>query len=345
MLRRTKIIATLGPATDRPEVLSNIIKAGVDLVRINLSHGTHAEHKARIITARDCAKKQQRIVEILLDLQGPKIRVARFSNGFVMLQNGAKFILDADFDIDSGTEKIVAVDYKKLAQDLSPQDILLLDDGKITLKVTAIEQNKIICTIIKGGKLSNNKGINKQGGGLSARALTAKDKKDIKFAAAMQADHVAVSFPKTAADIDEARELLKIAGSNASIMAKIERTEAMQNLDEIINAVDSIMVARGDLGIEIGLPQLPAAQKHIIARARALNKFVATATQMMESMIVSPIPTRAEVSDVANAVLDGTCAVTLSAETAVGVDPVAVVVAMRDICIAAEQIKNIQERS
>lgn len=342
ILRRTKIIATLGPATDAPDVLYQLVQQGINLVRINLSHGSKNEHINRIQTARQIAKDLNKELGILIDLQGPKIRIAKFRDGVVHLKMGAKFILDAEFDKHAGTEECVGVDYKQLPEDLKPKDVLLLDDGLITLEVDNIKGSQIFCTVIIGGKLSNNKGINRRGGGLTAQALTDKDREDIMFAAKMQADYVAVSFVRTAADIQETRALLLSSGSVAGIIGKIERAEAVAALDEIIQSADAVMVARGDLGVEIGFAEIPAVQKHIIARARALDRAVITATQMMESMVHNPIPTRAEVSDVANAVLDGTDAVMLSAETASGHYPVGVVKSMSEACLAAERHKSTQ---
>ncbi len=342
MLRRTKIIATLGPATDEIGMLHRIIQAGVNLVRINLSHGTEAAHAKRIEMTRACALELGVEVGIVLDLQGPKIRIARFKEGAIQLEPGNHFVLDANLGKDDGTEKMVGIDYKELPNQVYQGDILLLDDGLIMLEVIKVRDSKIECVVKLGGKLSNHKGLNRRGGGLTADPLTAKDRQDIIFAASMQADYVALSFTRNAEDIHETRALLEQAGSHAGIMAKIERVEAVNAIDEIIQSSDCVMVARGDLGVEIGFAELPAVQKHIISRARALDKAVATATQMMESMIHSPIPTRAEVSDVANAVLDGTDAVTLSAETATGEFPDKVVESMAQICLAAERQKMTQ---
>ncbi len=336
-LRRTKIVATMGPAIDDPRMMEKVIHAGVDLFRANFSHGSADDHQKRIDLARKIAQKCGKIVGILADLQGPKIRVSRFKAGKITLKPGQSFILDAEFDSNAGDEHCVGIDYKALPKDVHRNDTLLLDDGLIVLHVDKVEQAKIFCTVKEGGVLSNNKGINRLGGGLSAKALTEKDKEDIKIAARLNVDYVAVSFPRSAADIDEARALLKAAGSNAGLVAKIERSEAVKAIDEIIRASDAVMVARGDLAVEVGDAEVPAIQKHIIQRARALDKAVITATQMMESMILHPIPTRAEVSDVANAVLDGTDAVMLSAETATGAHPDKVVAAMDRICHTAER--------
>lgn len=343
MLKRTKIVATLGPATDDQTIMLNLLKAGVDMVRLNFSHGTHDAHKKRIEMVRECAKKLHKEVGVLADLQGPKIRVAKFKDGKVMLQSQAKFILDAALAADVGTEEMVGIDYKDLPNDVKAGDTLLLDDGRIVLTVQEVKETRIITTVKVGGILSNNKGINRQGGGLSAAALTDKDKADLIYAVSMNVNYIAVSFPRSALDIIEARNLLKEAGGDAGIIAKIERTESVINIDEIIQASDAIMVARGDLAVEIGDEEVPAVQKLIIQRARAHNKPVITATQMMESMIENPIPTRAEVSDVANAVLDLTDAVMLSAETATGKYPVQVVESMARVCVAAEKLPSTQK--
>ncbi|WP_431687691.1 pyruvate kinase [Hahella sp. NBU794] len=340
MLRRTKIIATLGPATSSSEALESIIKAGVDVVRLNFSHGEAAEHIARAELVRELARKQNRFVAILADLQGPKLRIARFVDGKVTLTPGQRFVLDARLDKEAGDIDRVGIDYEQLVNDVSAGDTLLLDDGRLELLVEEVVGLEIICRVIIGGKLSNNKGLNKKGGGLSAKALTDKDKADIKTAAKLGADYVAVSFARTPEDMHEARALLKAEGSNASLMAKIERADLVHNpeqLDAVILASDAVMVARGDLAVEIGDAELVGVQKHIIARARTLNRVVITATQMMESMISSPMPTRAEVSDIANAVLDYTDAVMLSAESAVGQYPAQAVEAMARICVGAEK--------
>ena len=337
MLRRTKIIATLGPTTDDDPTIEKLIQAGMDLVRINFSHGKIAEHQNRVNAVRKFATSLERQVGILADLQGPKIRIAQFENDRVTLAPDAEFVLDASLPVSAGTQEAVGVDYKELSKDVAPGDILLLDDGRLELEVDKIEGLKIICTVKNGGELSNNKGINRRGGGLSAGALTAKDREDLKAAAAMQVDYIAISFVRSASDIKEARQLLDEIKCTAGIIAKIERAEAVEAIDDIIREADGVMIARGDLGVEIGDAEVPAIQKRIIERARALDKPVITATQMMESMIQSPVPTRAEVSDVANAVIDGTDAVMLSGETAVGRHPEKVVTAAERVCLAAER--------
>lgn len=345
MSRRTKILATLGPATDTQETIEAIIKAGANVVRMNFSHGQAEDHIERAKKVRTAAKKLNKYVAILGDLQGPKIRVSRFKDGPVHLSVGQAFCLDAELGKEEGNSETVGIDYKALPDDVSKDDLLLLDDGRIQLVVTAVEGRKVHTKVTVGGKLSNNKGINRQGGGLSAEALTEKDKEDIKTAAAIGVDYLAVSFPRSGADLEYARELAVAAGSNAMICAKVERAETVASdeaMDDVIRASDAVMVARGDLGVEIGDAELVGVQKKLIARSRQLNKVVITATQMMESMIESPMPTRAEVMDVANAVLDGTDAVMLSAETAAGQYPVETVQAMSRVCEGAESHPSVR---
>lgn len=340
MLKRTKIVATLGPATDKPGVLEDLIRNGVNVVRLNFSHGSADDHKQRAQQVRQVAKHLGLTVAILGDLQGPKIRIAKFKDERITLNIGDRFVLDGELDTLSGDQHQVGLDYKALPSDCKPGDILLLDDGRMRLKVLEVDGARVITEALLNGVLSNNKGINKQGGGLSAAALTDKDKRDILVAADIDMDYVAVSFPRSAADLEEARSLLRAAGSRAEIIAKIERAETVANdaaLNALILASDGVMVARGDLGVEIGDAELIGVQKLIINRARELNRTVITATQMMETMIKSPMPTRAEVFDVANAILDGTDAVMLSAETAAGDFPVEVVRSMTEICQGAER--------
>jgi pyruvate kinase len=335
-LRRTKIVITLGPALDDPEILRRAIVAGADVFRANFSHGAVEMHEKRINMVRQLADECGKTVAILIDLQGPKIRIGRFKDQKITLQEGQNFILDTEFG-NEGTEEIVSLDYKSLPKDVRPGDTLLLDDGRIVMQVLKIELNRIHCIVMVGGELSNNKGINRLGGGLSAAALTDKDREHIKDAVRLSADYIAISFPRNADDVKEARVLLKAAGGTAGIIAKIERAEAVTNIEEITRTADAVMVARGDLGVEIGDAELPSVQKRIIHLAKKLNKPVITATQMLESMTYNTIPTRAEVSDVANAVLDGTDAVMLSGETAVGKYPDKAVAAMDRICLSAEK--------
>jgi pyruvate kinase len=337
MQRRTKIVATLGPSTDDSQVLDDMIQAGVDVVRVNFSHGTHEEHFRRAEQVRNRARAHGRQVGVFADLQGPKIRIEKFKQGKIRLREGARFILDAALAPDAGTAERVGLSYKALVDDVGRGDTLLLDDGAVVLWVEEAKGSEIDTRVVVGGELSDNKGINRQGGGLSAQAITDKDRADINAAAEMQADYVAVSFPRSAADIHEARSLLRQAGGHGGIVAKIERAEAMHALDEIMEATDVVMIARGDLGVEIGDAELPAVQKRIIQIARTMDRVVITATQMMQSMIENPIPTRAEVFDVANAVIDGTDAVMLSAETATGKHVAKVIEAMDRICRGAER--------
>ncbi len=335
MHRFTKIVITLGPASSDPAVLARLVAAGVDVVRINFSHGTAADHRARIEDLRHAAQAAGRTVGVMADLQGPKIRVGKFADNKVQLQAHQAFVLDAECQL--GDADHVGLDYPELVDDVAPGDVLLFNDGRIVMDIERIEERRIHCRVRHGGELSNNKGINKLGGGLTAPALTPKDMEDIRTAAELNVDFVAVSFPKSGSDMHLARNLLHAAGSSALLIAKIERVEAITNLEDILLASDGAMVARGDLAVEVGDAAVPALQKRIIRTSREMNKFVITATQMMESMINSPVPTRAEVSDVANAVLDGTDAVMTSAETAAGQYPVETVEAMARICVEAEK--------
>src|SRR5712671_2186436 len=332
MPRSTKIVATLGPASSDPQTLERMFLAGVDVVRMNFSHGTAEDHERRAELVREACRKTGRTVGIMGDLQGPKIRIGKFKDGKITLSPGDAFVLDADCAI--GDHGRVGLDYKEL-----PRDVLLLDDGKIVFDVEKVVGNKVHSRVRHGGVLSNNKGINRLGGGLTAAALSPKDMDDIRTAAKIKVDYLAVSFPKSSADMAMARQLLRAAGADAFLIAKIERAEAVEPkaLTDIMSACEGIMVARGDLAVEVGDASVPALQKRMIRHAREQNKLTITATQMMESMISSPVPTRAEVSDVANAVLDGTDAVMLSAETASGKYPVETIATMARICIAAEQ--------
>jgi pyruvate kinase len=336
-MRSTKIIATLGPATDAPQILARIFTAGVNVVRVNFSHGSAEDRQRRVAEVRRVSAELGLDVAILGDLQGPKIRVEKFANGPIELVEGEQFSLDPDLGEFDGDNNQVGITYAPLAEDVSEGDVLLLDDGQIELLVTEVIGKRVVCRVVVGGKLSDSKGMNRPGGGLSAPALTEKDLEDIQAAAAMQLDFLAVSFPRSAADIENARRLLHEAGGSGLIVAKIERAEAVEDLENIVEASDVIMIARGDLGVEMGFSSVPGFQKRILAMTRKRNKLSITATQMMESMITQPLPTRAEVSDVANAVLDGTDAVMLSAETAVGKRPVAVVSAMAKVCEEAER--------
>jgi len=345
MSRATKIVATLGPASSDPALLEAMIRAGVNVVRLNFSHGKAQDHIDRARLVREVAARAGREVAIMADLQGPKIRVGKFAEGKVMLENGAQFVLDAS-RTEPGDLLGVGLDYKELPRDVKSGDLLLLNDGLIVLTVDTVKGEQVHTSVKIGGELSNNKGINKQGGGLTAPALTGKDMDDIKTAMSFQADYVAVSFPKNATDMEMARQLCNVAGAEfghkPGMIAKIERAEAIPRLEEILKASDGIMVARGDLAVEVGNAVVPALQKRMIKLARLHDKVVITATQMMESMITNPVPTRAEVSDVANAVLDGTDAVMLSAETAAGKYPLETVEEMAKICAAAENAEHVE---
>jgi pyruvate kinase len=335
-MRRTKIIATLGPATDDPAILEELIRAGTDVVRVNFSHGDWDSHEKRIRQVRETAERLGLYIGILGDLQGPKIRIRRFKESPVLLEEGQQFVLDSAMPGDAGTNEAVGVAYEGLSGDVEVGDTLLLDDGHLNFNVEKIDGTRIICRVVVGGELGNQKGINRHGGGLSAPALTDKDREDVRMAAQHEVDWVAVSFVRGPDDVNEARKLLRDAGGLGHIVAKIERSEAVQNLEAIIDASDAVMVARGDLGVETGYAGLTGLQKKIIRTARRRHKIAITATQMMESMIHSQVPTRAEVSDVANAVMDGTDAVMLSAETAVGEHPVRAIETMAEVCVGAE---------
>jgi pyruvate kinase len=343
--RSTKIVATLGPASSDPALLEQMIRAGVNVVRLNFSHGKAQDHIDRARLVREAAQRVGREVAIMADLQGPKIRVGKFAEGKVFLVPGQKFILDAA-RVELGDIDAVGLDYKALPSEVKAGDVLLLNDGLIVITVDAVRGEAVHTTVKLGGELSNNKGINKQGGGLTAPALTGKDMEDIRTAMSFQADYVAVSFPKNSTDMEMARQLCNVAAAEYNhkpgLIAKIERAEAIPKLLEILLASDGIMVARGDLAVEVGNAAVPALQKHMIKLARENDKVVITATQMMESMIVNPVPTRAEVSDVANAVLDGTDAVMLSAETASGKYPLETVEEMAKICLAAEGSEHVK---
>ncbi|MBX4181225.1 pyruvate kinase [Sodalis sp. CWE] len=340
-LRRTKIVATLGPATDRGNNLEKIIIAGANVVRLNFSHGNLEDHLIRAKRVREISSRLNQYVAILGDLQGPKIRISTFSEGKIFLKIGDKFLLDASLSHGQGNCKQVGIDYKELSSDVAPGDILLVDDGRMQLKVIKVEGIRVYTEAMVDGFLSNNKGINKLGGGLSVKTLTEKDKADIAIAARIGVDYLAVSFPRAGKDLHYARRLANDAGSHAKIISKVERAEAVateETIDDIILASDVVMVARGDLGVEVGDSELIGIQKKLIKRACTLNRPVITATQMMESMITNPTPTRAEVMDVANAILDGTDAVMLSAETATGQFPVETVSVVANVCLGAEKV-------
>ena len=340
MQRRTKIVATLGPASDDEKTLCKMIEAGLDVARLNFSHGDEADHRRRAAGLRAAADACGRDIGLMGDLQGPKIRIRRFEHGSVNLAEGDAFFLDSALGLMDGNQQGVGVALETLHEDVSGGDILLLNDGMITLAVDRVDGTRIHTTVVNGGILSDHKGINRKGGGLSAKALTDVDRQNIKLAAELEMDFLAVSFVRSGEDVEEARKLFRQAGGKGDIVAKIERTEAVENIESIIDAADVVMVARGDLGVEMGYAELTVIQKKLIQMTRLRNKIVITATQMMESMIQNPIPTRAEVSDVANAVIDGTDAVMLSGETAVGKYPVEAIKAMSNVCVGAEKFPN-----
>jgi pyruvate kinase len=344
MLRRTKIVATLGPATDAPGVLEDVIRRGADVVRVNFSHGEAGDHRKRVEAVRRAAAVVGKHVAVLGDLQGPKIRIERFAGGRAILNEGEPFALDPALDPHDGTDRAVGITYTELARDVQPGDVLILGDGQIELQVTAVDGARVECRVTTGGEVSDHKGINRRGGGLSAKALTDKDREDVRLAASLDVDYLAVSFVRQAADVEEARGLLRAAGSDARVVAKIERSEAIPRLEEIVKASDAVMVARGDLGVEVGYAELTGLQKRILQMARSLDRVTITATQMMESMVHSPVPTRAEVSDVANAVLDGSDAVMLSGESAVGKYPSRAVEAMAEVIEGAEKYQLARSR-
>jgi len=343
--RRTKIVATIGPASESPEMLDRLVAAGVNVVRLNFSHGTPEEHRTRAENVRAAAKKHGGCIGILADMQGPKIRIGKFKNGKTELAPGQHFIIDGALGLDDGNDERIGLTYKELVKDVEPGARLLLNDGLIVMDVNEIRGQEIHCTVVVGGELSNNKGINRAGGGLSAAALTDKDKEDIKTACDIGVDYIAISFPRDGEDMKYARKLVREAGGHAGLVAKVERAEAVDNLDSILEESDVVMVARGDLGVEIGDAAVPPVQKRIMRKAPHYNCPVIVATQMMESMINNPIPTRAEVNDVANAVLDGTDAIMLSGETAAGKYPVETVEAMHRTCIETEKQKVLPSSS
>ena len=336
VLRQTKIVATLGPSTDSDHEMSRLVAKGMDVARVNFSHGDSDDHRKRIELVRKHADEQRRAIGILADLQGPKIRITRFKDQKIFLEEGARFVLNVELDEHSGDMEQVGVTYKNLPKDVKLGDILIVDDGNIVLEVTEVLDPLVKTKVLVGGELSNSKGINRQGGGLTAASLTPKDHQDIRTAGDFDIDYLAVSFVRNAIDVSFARELLNVTGCQSGIISKIERVEAVKNIEEIVDASDGIMIARGDLAVEIGDAQLPGVQKRLIDVARRRNRFVITATQMMTSMIQSLNPTRAEVLDVANAVLDGTDAIMLSQESAVGRHPAKVIAAVDRICRGSE---------
>ena len=337
MHKRTKIVATLGPATDAPDVLEPLIEAGVDVVRLNFSHGDVATHQARVTAVRACAKAQGRIVGILADLQGPKIRIGAFTSGAVELQSDQIFSLDTQCPMSGGDVQRVNLDYPELIHQVKTGQQLCLSDGKIVLEIVDVTAHAIQTRVQMGGVLKDHQGLNLVGGGLSAGALTDKDRSDLVAACAMGVEYIALSFVKHADDIVDAKQLIASEKAQVHVIAKIERVEAVEHIETILAVADGLMVARGDLAVEVGDAEVPALQKQLISQAKTAAKPVIVATQMMESMIHQPTPTRAEVSDVANAVLDGADAVMLSAETAAGEHPVEAVEAMVRACLGVEQ--------
>ena len=344
VLRQTKIVATLGPATDSDREMRRLIEKGLNIARVNFSHGDPEEHKRRIELVRRHADKLNTPVGILADLQGPKIRITRFKDNKIILNEGDKFELDVEMDEYVGTQQRVGVTYKNLPKDVKLDDVLIIDDGNIVLRVTQVLDPVIKTEVLVGGELSNSKGINRRGGGLTAASLTSKDHQDIRLAGELDIDYLAVSFVRNAIDVSFARELLRVTGCQAGIVSKIERVEAVKNFEEIVIASDGIMIARGDLAVEIGDAKLPGVQKILAKQSRQHNRFVITATQMMNSMVISATPTRAEVLDVANAVLDGTDAVMLSQESAIGKHPAKVVAALDRICRGSEPTDRSMDR-
>ncbi|NQY41843.1 MAG: pyruvate kinase, partial [Legionellales bacterium] len=335
-LRRTKIIATLGPATQENLSLVSLLDTGVDLVRLNFSHGNHQQHVENIKRIRQWSKTNNREIGIIADIQGSKIRLGEVSNSEIEIHKDELILIDPKFS-DPGNNKIIGVNYKDIASELEIKDILLIDDGLIKFEVVDIIQDRITCKILNDGILKSNKGINREGGGLSGISFTSKDQQDLDFALSHRVDFIALSFVRDQNDILKVRQLIKAANINIHIIAKIENKQSLQNLTEIINSADGIMVARGDLGLEIGIENVPFFQKHLISKTRELNKPVITATQILESMTTKTMPTRAEVSDIANAILDCTDAIMFSGETASGEHPDLVVHTANKICLSSEK--------
>ena len=333
-MRRAKIVATLGPATESYEMIRAIIDAGVDVARLNLSHGSYAEHEGRFANVRKAADDAGRAVAILVDLQGPKIRLGKFSDGPHELAVGDTFRITTDDVV--GTRDLVGTTFKGLAGDVKPGDYLLIDDGKVRVQVESVDGPVVTTKVVVAGQVSNNKGINLPGVAVSVPALSEKDEADLRWGLQAGADLIALSFVRNAADITRVHEIMAEEGRKIPVIAKIEKPQAVDNLEEIIDAFDGIMVARGDLAVELPLEAVPIVQKEAVELCRRMAKPVIVATQMLESMTHSPVPTRAEVSDVANAVLDGTDAVMLSGETSVGEYPVLTVQTMARIVESTE---------
>jgi pyruvate kinase len=320
-MRRTKIVATIGPASSAPETLERLVRAGADVLRLNFSHGDHDQHLAVIRTAREIATRLDRPVALLQDLSGPKIRIGRVRGDEIELVAGARIEITTDTSLE-GTPELISTTYSALPRDVTPGDQILLDDGNLELRVLDTAGERVRCQVVDGGRLRSHKGMNLPGVTLSTPALTQKDRADLAFGIENGVDYVALSFVRRAQDIDEARAVVRSLRSELPLIAKIEKPQALENLTAILQTADGVMVARGDLGVEIGTEDVPLAQKRIIAAANRAGKLVITATQMLESMVENPRPTRAEASDVANAILDGTDAVMLSEESAIGHYPV-----------------------
>jgi pyruvate kinase len=334
MSRRAKIVCTLGPATSSPEQVAALVESGMDVARLNFSHGTHQDHAAAYRLVREASDRTGHAVAILADLQGPKIRLGTFTDGPVMWATGSQVCITVE-DVP-GTAGRVSTTYKNLADDVKVGDRLLVDDGKLSLSVVGVEGPDVLCLVVEGGQVSNNKGLSLPGVAVSVPALSEKDEEDLRFALHLSVDFIALSFVRSPEDAELVRAIMRQEDVEVPIIAKLEKPEAVENLEAIVEAFDGIMVARGDLGVELALEQVPLVQKRAIQAARERNKPVIVATQMLESMITNSRPTRAEASDVANAVLDGADAVMLSGETSVGAHPVAAVRTMERIIDAVE---------
>jgi pyruvate kinase len=336
-MRRTKIVATIGPASRDPERLERLVKAGANVLRLNFSHGTHEEHAGVVRAAREISARLGEPVALLQDLSGPKIRTGRVAGGQIQLRDGARVAITTDESVE-GTPELISTTYDALPRDVREGDQILLDDGNLELRVLSVSDGRIEAEVVDGGPLSSHKGMNLPGVNMSVPALTEKDRRDLAFGLEQGVDYVALSFVREAADVEEVKALIGAAalGHDVPVIAKIEKPQAVDNLTAILDVADGVMVARGDLGVEIGTEEVPTVQKKIIAAANAAGRVVITATQMLESMIDNPRPTRAEASDVANAILDGTDAVMLSGESAVGRFPVEAVETMARIALYTE---------
>jgi pyruvate kinase len=334
MSRRAKIVCTLGPATSSQEQITSLVESGMDVARLNFSHGAHADHEIAYKRVREASDHTGHAVAVLADLQGPKIRLGTFAEGPVVWETGTRICITVE-DVP-GTATRVSTTYKDLANDVQVGDRLLVDDGKLSLTVAAVEGPDVFCLVVEGGEVSNNKGLSLPGVAVSVPALSEKDEEDLRFALHLSVDFIALSFVRSPSDVDLVRDIMRQEDIEVPVIAKLEKPEAVENLEEIVEAFDGIMVARGDLGVELPLEQVPLVQKRAIQVARERGKPVIVATQMLESMIINSRPTRAEASDVANAVLDGADAVMLSGETSVGAHPVGAVRTMERIIEAVE---------